>query len=227
MSKQKILVVEDDRSLVDVLEYNFCQAGYDVSVAMDGQNGHDKAVRLIPDLIVLDVMLPVIDGIDLCRQLRANSDLKGTPIVMLTAKSEESDQLVGFAVGADDYVTKPFSVKVLLERVKALLRRRAAPIDDDLITRQGISIDRHRHIVRYQNKPLPLTKTEFQLLEALIRQPGRAFSRGDLMDAAIGDDSLVLERTIDVHIRALRQKLDSAADCIETVRGVGYRFREE
>lgn len=227
MSNQKILVVEDDRSLVDVLEYNLLQAGYDVSIAMDGQSGYDKAVRTLPDLIVLDVMLPITDGIEVCRLLRANPDLQATRILMLTAKSEESDQLVGFAVGADDYVTKPFSVKVLLERVKSLLRRRTTAKDSELITSGGLSIDRRRHLVRYENKSLPLTKTEFQLLETMMRQPGRAFYRNELMDAAIGDDSLVLERTIDVHIRSLRQKLDSAAELIETVRGVGYRFREE
>ena len=226
MASQKILVIEDDRSLIDVLQYNLTQAGYEVSTAMDGQSGYDKAVQTHPDLILLDVMLPLSDGIEVCLRLRANPETQDTRIVMLTAKSEESDELVGFKVGADDYVTKPFKVKVLLERIKALLRRRSSKPVSDLISSQGITIDKRRHVVRRNDVTLPLTKTEFDLLEALMRQPGRAFNRSELMNAAIGDDSLVLERTIDVHIRALRQKLGEDAELIETVRGVGYRFRE-
>jgi two-component system phosphate regulon response regulator PhoB len=147
---------------------------------------------------------------------------------MLTAKAEETDQLVGFSVGADDYVVKPFSVRVLLERIKALRRRRTdvAEQDIDSIVCQGVTLDRKRHRAVVGNRNLDLTRSEFKLLETLIRQPGRAFDRSELIDAALGEDTLVLERTIDVHIRALRKKLDEQADLIETVRGVGYRFKE-
>ena len=146
---------------------------------------------------------------------------------MLTAKSEETDQVVGFTLGADDYVTKPFSVKILLERIKALLRRRESSGEStETIVSQGVMIDRRRHRVMIDDVPISLTRSEFELLEALVRQPGRVFSRAELIDAALGDDALVLERTIDVHIRALRQKLDQHSQLIETVRGVGYRFRD-
>jgi two-component system phosphate regulon response regulator PhoB len=148
---------------------------------------------------------------------------------MLTAKSEESDQLVGFSVGADDYVTKPYSVRVLLERIKALLRRKSRPIEEDAdtVARLGIALDRRRYRVTVDAGLVDLTKTEFRLLDTLIRQPGRAFDRSELIDSALGEDTLVLERTIDVHIRALRKKIGEKSDAIETVRGVGYRFREE
>jgi len=176
----------------------------------------------------LDVMLPVVDGLEVCRQLRASQENRNAQIIMLTAKAEETDQLVGFSVGADDYVVKPFSVRVLLERIKALRRRRTdvAEQDVDSIVCQGVTLDRKRHRAVVGNRNLDLTRSEFKLLETLIRQPGRAFDRSELIDAALGEDTLVLERTIDVHIRALRKKLDDQADLIETVRGVGYRFKE-
>ncbi|MBP88541.1 MAG: DNA-binding response regulator [Planctomycetaceae bacterium] len=172
-------------------------------------------------------MLPIIDGIDVCRRLRADATTRDMLIVMLTAKAEELDELVGFSLGADDYVTKPFSVKVLLERIKALLRRtRKEPGDGDVISCHDVVIDRSRHRVTSQGKLLELTRSEFRLLETLIRQPGRVFQRSELIDAALGDDAIVMERTIDVHIRALRSKLGDNAVVIETVRGVGYRFRD-
>ncbi len=183
----------------------------------------------LPDLIVLDLMLPVKPGLEVCRELRSGSQTREIPIIMLTAKAEESDQLVGFAMGADDYVTKPYSMKVLIERIKKELRRRQsredAP-DSAVIECQGVVIDRHRHRASFREEEMPLTPTEFRLLEALVRQPGRAFSRHELMDSAIGEDAVVLERTIDVHVKSLRKKMGDAADLIETVRGVGYRFRE-
>src|SRR5262249_49164238 len=151
---------------------------------------------------------------------------KEIPIIMLTARAEETDQIVGFSIGADDYVTKPFQVRVLIQRVKALLRRREGPAEPgDVIEHQGISIDRVRHQVTVDGNVIELTPTEFRLLECLLRQPGRAFSRHQLMDAAIGEGSIVLERTIDVHIKTLRKKINDS-DLIETVRGVGYRFKE-
>lgn len=226
MTKNHVLIIEDDRSLSDVLSYNLEQAGYSISVSYDGQDGLNQAQHKVPDVIVLDLMLPVVDGLEVCRRLRSMSIMHNALIVMLTAKSEETDQVVGLALGADDYVTKPFSVKVLLERIKALLRRRSANADGgDVISSQGIAIDRQRHSATVGEHLLDLTPSEFALLDMLIRQPGRAFSRAELVDSALGD-SLVLERTIDVHVRALRKKLGASASLVETVRGVGYRFRD-
>lgn len=228
MAKTKVLVIEDDRSLADVLVYNLEQAGFEVFWAHDGQDGLNQATLRLPDLIILDVMLPVLDGIEVCRQLRSREETTKTLILMLTAKGEESDQLIGFSMGADDYVVKPFSIKVLLERIKALRRRRINQTanKDDVVTYKGITIDRVRHRVSSDGDFLDLTPSEFRLLETLIRQPGRAFDRSELIDAALGEDTLVMERTIDVHIRALRRKLGSHAELVETVRGVGYRFRD-
>ena len=227
MGKPSVLVVEDDRSHADVLKYNLEQAGYDVQVAHDGGEGIRKAHLKVPDVIILDIMLPEIDGIEVCRRLRANVATQRVLILMLTAKSEETDQVVGFAVGADDYVTKPFSVKVLLERVKALLRRRQAEETvGDIIENQGVTVDRGRHRVTAGEQTLELTRSEFNLLDALIRQAGRAFTRAELIQAALGEDALVLERTIDVHIRGLRKKMGDFGELVETVRGVGYRFRD-
>jgi two-component system, OmpR family, phosphate regulon response regulator PhoB len=227
MAKTKVLVIEDDRALAEVLSYNLKASGYEVLVATDGQDGLLQAQIKSPDIVILDLMLPVIDGLDVCRRLRADASTKELLIVMLTAKAEESDELIGFSLGADDYVTKPFSVKVLLERIKALRRRRTTePVSDEVTTRFGVSVDRRRHQAMAEGKPLQLTRSEFRLLDTLIRQPGRVFHRTELIDAALGEDTMVMERTIDVHVRALRRKLDEHADVIETVRGVGYRFRD-
>jgi two-component system phosphate regulon response regulator PhoB len=228
MARDKVLVVEDERSLTDVLTYNLEREGYEPFVAHDGNDGLRKAQTVLPDVIILDLMLPGITGLDICKDLKSSPKTASIPIIMLTAKSEESDQIVGFAVGADDYVTKPFSTKVLLQRVKALLRRKATPEpqDTELISFGKLKIDKRSHKVSLGSHTLTLTPTEFRLLETLIRQPGRAFTRHDLMDSAIGDGAIVLERTIDVHVKSLRRKLGSMGDCIETVRGLGYRFKE-
>ncbi|WP_422924957.1 winged helix-turn-helix domain-containing protein [Singulisphaera sp. PoT] len=229
MSKPKILIVEDERALVEVLAVNLEREGFDVLMAHDGQDGLRQAQLKLPDLIVLDLMLPVKPGLEVCRELRNGARTREIPIIMVTAKAEETDELVGFAVGADDYVTKPYSVKILIERIKKELRRKQAqeePATGAVIESQGVVIDRHSHRALYRGEELPLTPTEFRLLEVLLRQAGRAFTRYELMDAAIGEDAVVLERTIDVHIKSLRKKLGDAADLIETVRGVGYRFHE-
>lgn len=227
MTRHKILVVEDDRSLADVVRYNLQQAGYDVLWAFDGQDGLTQAQLHSPDLIVLDLMLPGMDGLEVCRRLRSTAQNKDVLILMLTAKGEESDHLVGFSVGCDDYVVKPYSVKILLERIKALIRRRERQsISIETLSGGGIVIDRRKHSVTLEGKPLDLTPSEFRLLETLMRQSGRAFDRSELIDSALGADTLVLERTIDVHIRSLRKKLGGSADMIQTVRGIGYRFRD-
>ena len=227
MAKTKVLVIEDDRSLSEVLSYNLKQAGYDVLTARDGQDGLLQAQVKSPEIVILDLMLPVIDGLDVCRRLRADAATREMLIVMLTAKAEESDELIGFSLGADDYVTKPFSVKVLLQRIKALRRRHTSEATpDEVASKLRISVDRRKHQALADGRPLQLTRSEFRLLDTLIRQPGRVFDRAELIDAALGEDTMVMERTIDVHIRALRRKLGEHADVIETVRGVGYRFRD-
>ncbi|HTU89848.1 MAG TPA: response regulator [Gemmataceae bacterium] len=222
----RILIIEDERGLTDVLEYNLKREGYETIVAHDGQEGLRKSQTLLPDLILLDIMLPGLSGFDVCRELRSGERTRDIPIIIISAKSEETDQIVGFSLGADDYVTKPFHVKVLLQRIKALQRRLEGVADPvDVVEHLGVRIDRVRHRAYAEERELDLTPTEFRLLECLLRQPGRAFTRHQLMDAAIGEGAIVLERTIDVHIKTLRKKLGSS-DLIETVRGVGYRFRE-
>jgi two-component system phosphate regulon response regulator PhoB len=229
MSKPRILIIEDERALVEVLEYNLKKEGYEVLTASDGQDGLRRAQAQLPDLVVLDLMLPVMEGLEVCRQLRSATRTKEIPVLMLTARSEEVDEVVGFQMGADDYVTKPFKIKALMQRVKVLLRRKqgAEPAAADMVVSHGIEIDRRQHRVVVEGSEVRLTPTEFKLLWALIRQPGRAFSRQELLEAGMGDDSLVYERTVDVHVKALRQKLGSRAEAIETVRGVGYRMRVE
>lgn len=228
MGKPRILIIEDERGLTDVLSYNLNREGYDTLVAHDGQEGLRKAQMQLPDLILLDIMLPGMDGLEVCRQLRSGKQTANIPILMLTAKSEEMDQVIGFTVGADDYVTKPFSVKVLLQRIRALQRRTDTPqTSADTIEHLGVTIDKVKHRVTVDGQEMDLTPTEFRLLECMLRQPGRAFTRTQLMDSAIEEGALVLERTIDVHIKSLRRKLGAEQAYIETVRGVGYRFREE
>jgi len=227
MSQQTILIIEDERSLADVLTYNLSNEGYDVLTAYDGQDGLRRAQTALPDLIILDLMLPVMDGLQVCRQLKGNPQTQDIRILMLTAKSEEVDEIVGFNMGADDYVTKPFKIKPLIHRVKALLRRPSASSEagGDVVASHGVEVDRLNHVARHEGHELNLTPTEFRLLWTLVRRPGRPFSRLELMDACRGEDANALERTIDVHVRSLRQKLGENSNLIETVRGVGYRFR--
>ncbi len=236
MTQHRILIVEDDRSLTGVLEYNLAQNDYQVLTARDGQEGLTRARADQPDLILLDVMLPRADGLDVCRALRAGRSTAEIPIIMLTARGEESDQIAGYRVGADDYVSKPFSVRILLERIRLLLKNKSRPAtatnlpdpesSGDVVSRSGLTIDRVRHRVTLKGQPLELTPTEFRMLDTLIRQPGRVFERSDLIDSALGSDTIVQDRTIDVHIRSLRKKLGDSADVIQTVRGFGYRFAE-
>lgn len=229
-SQPRILIIEDERGLVQSLTWYFTREGYETIAAHDGQEGLRKAQTLLPDVVLLDLMLPSLDGLAICRELRAGERTRDIPIIMITAKAEESDQMLGYGMGADDYVTKPFNNKVLLAKVKALLRRVEGHGDPaDVVEHMGVKIDRIRHRVSVGSQKLDLTPTEFRLLECMVRQPGRAFSRHQLMDAAIGEGQIVLERTIDVHIKTLRKKLTevgSDTELIETVRGVGYRFRE-
>jgi two-component system phosphate regulon response regulator PhoB len=226
VTRMRILIIEDERDLTELLAYNLHREGYETVTANDGQEGLRKAQMLLPDLIILDLMLPLMNGQDVLRELRAGERTRGIPVVILTARAEETDQIVGFSLGADDYVTKPFSPKVLMQRIKALMRRLEAGGEaQEVVEHHAVRIDRVRHRAYVEGRELDLTPTEFRLLECLLRQPGRAFTRAQLMDAAIGEGAVVLERTIDVHIKTLRRKLGQA-DLIETVRGVGYRFVE-
>lgn len=228
MSKPRILVVDDEPPIVEPLKYNLEKEGFEVTTASDGREALQKCQSHAPDVVILDLMLPVVDGLSVCRQLRGNPRTQDIRILMLTAKGEEMDEIVGFNMGADDYVAKPFRVRPLIERVKALLRRPlAADEPHDVIEAHGIHIDRVRHEVRVDGRELELTPTEFKLLWTLLNQPGRTFSRNELLDCSRGEDANSMERTIDVHIRALRKKLEDRADIVDTVRGVGYRFRSD
>lgn len=226
MTKPTVLIIEDEPALIEVLSYNLANEGFEVFTSSDGQNGLRRAQDLMPDLIVLDLMLPVMDGLQVCRRLRADTKTQDIRILMLTARSEEVDEIVGFNMGADDYVTKPFKVKPLIHRIKALLRRRTtSESSNDTVAIHGIVMDRTRHVVTCDDVELVLTPTEFRLLWTLTRNPGRTYSRLELMERTRGEDANAMDRTIDVHIRALRKKLSDKASLIETLRGIGYRFR--
>ncbi len=228
MTKPKLLIIEDERSLQEVLTYSLEKEGIAVSVASDGQDGLRRVAAELPDIVILDLMLPLIDGLEVCRQIRSSPRTQATRILMLTARSEEVDEIVGFNMGADDYVTKPFKIKPLVHRIKALLRRSPSGEQSrDTIECHGITIDRSNHIASADGKELVLTPTEFRLLWTLAHAPGRPFGRNELMDRCRGEDANALERTIDVHVRSLRQKLGKLDVLIETVRGIGYRFRNE
>jgi DNA-binding response OmpR family regulator len=228
MPKTKVLVIEDDRSLAEVLTYNLNVAGYEVLVATDGQDGLLKAQTKSPDIVLLDLMLPVVDGLDVCRRLRAGSATKDVPIIMLTAKGEESDELIGFSLGADDYVTKPFSPRELAVRVKAVVRRATpgAP-KAERIEVGDLRIDAATREVAKSGNPLRLTATEFDLLWFLASHPRRVFSRQQLMESVWGYQASFDTGTVTVHIRRLREKIEadpSQPSHLETVWGVGYRF---
>jgi two-component system phosphate regulon response regulator PhoB len=231
MPQPRILLIEDDRGITQPLTWYFTKEGFETVIAHDGPEGLRKAQTVLPEVILLDVMLPGQDGLAVLRELRAGERTRDVPVIMITAKSEETDEVVGLSLGADDYVTKPFSNKVLLQRIKAVLRRgESAPEAGGSIEHLGVKVDRVRHRVTCEGEAVDLTPTEFRLLECMLRQPGRAFTRHQLMDAAIGEGAIVLERTIDVHVKTLRKKLMAAGgslDLIETVRGIGYRFREK
>lgn len=226
---KRIIVVEDEADIAELLAYNLRRAGYDVEVARDGQSGARRIIEAVPDLVILDVMLPVLSGLQVARQLRTNPKTASVPVLMLTAKAEEIDQISGLQSGADDYVTKPFSVKVLMARVEAMLRRSKAPVagQQDTLEYNGIKIDLSTHEVEVLGESIKLTLTEFRLLVALMRSKGKVLSRADLMYTAMGPDVLVTTRTIDVHVASIRKKLGELGGMIRTVRGVGYLLDEQ
>ena len=228
MSRERILVVDDEEDLLELVKYNLSKEGYRVTGVGTGEAGLAEARRNPPDLIVLDLLLPNIDGLEICRLLKADSDTRHIPIIMLTAKSEEADVVTGLEMGADDYVAKPFSPRVLLARVKAILRRQTKQPENDseTISIHEIVIHPGRHEVLIDNKPVELTFTEFRLLHFLARKAGWAFTRNQIVDAVKGEDYPVTERSVDVQVAGLRKKLGEQGAYIETVRGVGYRFKE-
>jgi len=229
MSKAKILVVEDDEDIGELLKYNLEKEGYQVIQAMTGETGIKQAAKKCPDLILLDIMLPGIDGLGVCKTLKRESKTELIPIIILTAKGEESDIVAGLELGAEDYITKPFSPKVVIARIRTVLRRQHQEIktlNKSSIKIHGLSLDIGRHKVNFKGKTLDLTLTEFKLLEFMSSRPGWVFTRYQLVDGIRGDDYPVTERSIDVQIVGLRKKLKEAGQYIETVRGIGYRFKE-
>jgi two-component system phosphate regulon response regulator PhoB len=229
MAKEHILVVDDEADIRKLVEYNLAKEGYKVACAATGEEALKKARAGVPGLIILDLMLPGVDGLEVCRLLKSDAKTQRIPIVMLTAKGEESDIVAGLELGAADYVTKPFSPRVLVARVRAVLRRGAAkPVDESAaITLGGLAIHPGRHEVLVKGKAADLTATEFRILHFLARRPGWVFTRYQIVDAARGADAAVTDRSVDVHIVSLRRKLGPSGSQIETVRGVGYRFKDE
>jgi two-component system alkaline phosphatase synthesis response regulator PhoP len=228
MAHETILVVEDEEDIAELIRYNLDREGYRVLLADSGERGLDVARRERPDLILLDLMLPGSDGLDICKHLKGHESTASTPVVMVTARGEEADVVAGLELGAEDYVTKPFSPRVLVARVRTVLRRRRAERVDDSATMRadGIEIHPGRHLVTVDGEPAELTATEFRILHFLAKRPGWVFTRYQIVDGIRGPNYPVTERAVDVQIVALRRKLGPHADAIETVRGVGYRFRE-
>ncbi|MCL2647449.1 MAG: response regulator [Phycisphaerales bacterium] len=226
--RKKILVVDDERDLAELIGMNLQRNGYEAVTAHDGTAGLDMARKLKPDLLVLDVMMPGLSGRDVTTALKQDPDTAAIPILMLTAKTEETDIIVGLSLGADDYVTKPFSMKVLMARIAAVLRRKAAAEPSQSILAAGpIVVDPSKHEATVQGRPINLTSTEFKLLTAILAARGRVLSRDQLMDKTMGVDVFVTDRAIDVHITAVRKKLGEFAWMVHTVRGVGYRLLEK
>ncbi len=227
MSKGRILVVDDEEDILELVKYNLEREGYLVDCVETGEEAIERAIAIRPDSILLDLMLPGVDGIEVCRELQKNPDTRTIPIIMMTAKGEESDVVSGLEVGADDYVPKPFSTKVLVARLRALLRRTAGEADSEageIIRRGTFLLDLGRREASIDGKPLDLTFTEFEILRLLAKRPGWVYSRNRIVNEIKGSDYPVTERAVDVQIVGLRKKLGDA-DLIETVRGVGYKFK--
>jgi DNA-binding response OmpR family regulator len=225
--RPKILVVDDEPEAVELLEFNLKAAGFDVLKAADGSEAINQARKALPGLIVLDLMLPEVDGLEVCKMLRRDPATAAIPIIMLTARAAEIDRVLGLEIGADDYVTKPFSPRELVLRVKKILERGRAKSGDSEIYQHGhLVIDPPRHMVSWRGKPIELTATEFKLLEILAQRRGRVQSRDQLLRDVWQYNNLIDTRTVDTHMRRLREKLGPAARHLDTVRGVGYRFIE-
>lgn len=226
MAERKILIVEDDRDIVEMVEYNLREQGYATVSALNGEDGVNLARSEQPDLIILDIMLPVMDGFEVCRALKNEEATARIPIIILSAKSQETDKVVGLELGADDYVTKPFSPRELIARIRAITRRGAEQQSGSIVEKGDIIIDSAKYKVMVGSEEIALTTTEFRILEYMARSPGVVLSRYQILDAVSGDDAVVCDRTVDAHVKSLRRKLGAAKDYIETVRGAGYRFKE-
>lgn len=225
----RILVVDDEPDILKLLEYNLKRSGFQVILAKDGPEAIEAARANRPDLVLLDIMLPDMEGTEVLRRLKSMEATASIPVIMLTAKGEEVDKIVGFELGAEDYITKPFSPRELILRVKAVLKRtaeRPEPVEA-AVSFNELTVDLSRHKVSVSGKPVELSSTEFRLLTELMQAKGRVLTRDNLLDRAWGRDCFVIPRTVDTHVRRLRSKLGAAGDYIETVRGVGYRFKED
>ena len=223
MENAKILIVDDEPDILEILQYNLTKAGYRVDTADDGMMGLEKARSGSPDLIILDIMMPEMDGVEVCRTLRADNTFDDTVITFLTARDEDYSQIAALDVGGDDYITKPIKPAVLLSRVKALLRRRGRSTDEGHIIQVGdLEVDREQVVVRRGTESIDLAKKEFELLSLLVSKPGKVFSREEIYNKVWGSDVIVGNRTIDVHVRKLREKLGD--HYIRTIKGIGYKF---
>jgi len=226
--KKRIILVEDEEDIAALIKLQAEITGYKLHVEVDGINGYRAIEREKPDLVILDIMLPGENGLDVCRKIKGNADLKNIPIIILSAKGEELDVVLGLELGADDYISKPFSPKVLFSRIKAVLRRGKEPEKNLKLFKFGdFILEVDRYILRKQEKVIPLTLSEFGILRRLVTNSGKVLTRNQLLDDINNDDAFIVDRNIDVHIASLRKKLGPTFNAIETVRGVGYRFLEE
>ena len=229
MKKPKILVVDDEKDIIEFIQYNLEQDGHQVITAFNGKEAIEK-IKEEPDLVVLDVMMPGLDGYEVCKKIRANEKYKNIPILFLTAKSSEQDEVYGLDIGADDYIAKPVSIKKLIARIKSNLRRSSISSNEEtnnIIEVGSIKIDREKYVVYLNKEKLVFPRKEFELISYLAEKAGNVVPREQILNAIWGEDVFVVDRTIDVHIRKIREKLGDFSNLIETVKGVGYRFKEE
>ena len=225
---KRILAIDDEKDILELLKYNLEKEGYEILTAQTGERGFELARAKRPELILLDLMLPGVDGFEICKLLKNSPDTRSIPIVMLTAKNSEIDHVLGIELGAADYLAKPFSVKILLARIKNVFRNRETAKAPPQILRAGnLVVDRDRKRFTIGDKPCELTKLDFSILGFLMENPDRVFSRDELLSGAWGGEAFVTDRTVDAHIRSIRKKLGRRRDCIQTVRGSGYRFSGE
>ncbi len=228
MKKTKIAVIEDEVDILEVINYNLSKEGFDVCSALDGEEGLALIKKEVPDLVLLDLMLPGLDGIEICRKLKTDYSTRSIPIIMVTAKGEESDIVLGLGMGADDYMVKPFRPRELIARIRSVLRRGDFIEEGEgLVSIDELVIDINRHEVKLEGKKIVLTAMEFKLLHFLASHPGQVFTRENLLNHVSSDDTFIIDRNIDVHIRSIRKKLNKHRELIETIHRVGYRFRDK
>ena len=228
MTKKHILAIDDEKDILKLLQYNLEREGYSVSLAKTGEEGLDAVKAKRPDLLILDIMLPGMDGLEVLKIIRANKESRNLPVLMLTAKSSEVDQILGLELGAADYISKPFSVKVLQARVKNIFRNLETKKEDTRVVQAGdLMLDKDRHVFTVKGKAVTLTSLEFKMLGFLMENRGKVFSRDQLLSGVWKGEAFVVDRTVDVHVRSIRSKLGKYRDCVETVRGAGYRFIEQ